>query len=139
MAEEGESGASVHLPLDHLGPGVGPLGAAVVMRQRERRRGGLDVQVEAAGEGVDVGQAGRARGGDPLRQEAASLPGFGASRAAKELISPARAVISVQAAVMPASVSCWPAVRPAGLVSRSRAARRGDRCGRSPSTRLWLM
>jgi hypothetical protein len=38
------------------------------MRQRERRRGGLDVLVEAAG--VDVGQAGGARGGDPLRQEA---------------------------------------------------------------------
>jgi hypothetical protein len=43
VAEEGESGASVHLPLDHFGPGVDSLGAAVVMRQCERRRGGLDV------------------------------------------------------------------------------------------------
>jgi hypothetical protein len=31
------------------------------MRQRKRRRGGLNVQVEAAGEGVDVGQTGGAR------------------------------------------------------------------------------
>jgi hypothetical protein len=31
------------------------------MRQRKRRRGGLDIQVEAAGEGVDVEQAGGAR------------------------------------------------------------------------------
>ena len=45
-----------------------------------------------------------------------------------------RAVISGQAAVSPASVSCWPAVRRSGLVSRIRAARRGDRCGRSPSS-----
>ena len=50
-----------------------------------------------------------------------------------------RAVISGQAAVSSASVSCWPAVRRSGLVSRIRAARRGDRCGRSPSRRPWLM
>jgi hypothetical protein len=48
------------------GPGVDSLGAAVVVRKGERRGGGLDVEVEAAGEGVDVGQAGDACVGDPL-------------------------------------------------------------------------
>jgi hypothetical protein len=41
-----------------------------VVREGERRGGGLDVEVEveveAAGEGVQVGQAGGARVGDPL-------------------------------------------------------------------------
>ena len=37
---EGEFGASVHLPLDYLGPGVDSFGAAVVMRQRECHRSG---------------------------------------------------------------------------------------------------
>jgi hypothetical protein len=64
------------------------------MRQRERRRGGLDVQVEAAGEGVDVGQAAaRAAVIQCVRRPA--LPRSGVSRATKELMSPARAVISV--------------------------------------------
>ena len=35
---------------------------------------------------------------------------------------------------MRASVSCWLPVRRSGLVSRSRVARRGERCGRSPSS-----
>jgi hypothetical protein len=63
-------GASVHLALDHLGPGADALGAAVVVREGERRGGRLDVQVEAAGEGVQVGKAGGAGGGDPLLEEA---------------------------------------------------------------------
>ncbi len=69
----------------------------------------------------------------------ASLPGSGASKAAKDVMRLARAVISGQAVVSPASVSCCPAVRRSGLVSRIRAARRGDRCGRSLSRRPWLM
>ena len=36
------------------------------MCHRERGRGSLDVQVEAAGEGMDVGQVGGARVSDPL-------------------------------------------------------------------------
>jgi len=71
VAEQGESGASVHLPFDHLGPGVDSLGAAVVEGRRERCCRGLDVQVETAGEGVDVGQAGGPGSGDPLLQAGA--------------------------------------------------------------------
>jgi len=50
VAQQGEAGASVHLPFDHLGLGVDSLGASVVMREGERGGGGLDVQVKAAGE-----------------------------------------------------------------------------------------
>ena len=50
MAEKGEAGASVHLPFDHLGFGVDAFGAAVVVREGDSGGGGLDVQVEAAGE-----------------------------------------------------------------------------------------
>ena len=65
VAEEGEAGAAVHLPLDHLGLFcVDSFDAAVVVRHRERGGGGPDIQVEAAGEGVHAGglcAAGRAR------------------------------------------------------------------------------
>jgi hypothetical protein len=37
-----------------------------VVREGERGGGGLDVQVEAAGEGVQVGQVGGVRAGGPL-------------------------------------------------------------------------
>lgn len=47
MAQEGEVGASVHLPFDL---GVDSLGASVVVREGDSGGGGLDVQVEAAGE-----------------------------------------------------------------------------------------
>jgi len=50
MTQQGEVGASVHLPFDHLGLGVHSLGVPVVVRHRERRRGCLEVQVEAEGE-----------------------------------------------------------------------------------------
>jgi hypothetical protein len=66
VAEEGESGTPVHLALDHLGLGVDAFGAAVVVGEGERGGGSLDVQVEAAGEGVQVGQVRIARAGDPL-------------------------------------------------------------------------
>jgi hypothetical protein len=68
VAQQGEAGASVHLPLDHLGLGVDAFGASVVVREGERGGGGLDVQVEAAGEGVHEGQVGGARVGDPLAE-----------------------------------------------------------------------
>ena len=66
MAQQGEAGASVHLPFDHLGLGVDSLGAPVVVRHGECGRGGLDVEVQAAGEGVQVGQVCGAGAGDPL-------------------------------------------------------------------------
>ena len=67
MAEEGEACASVHLAFDHLGFGVDSFGAAVVVREGGGG-GGLAVQVQAAGEGVYVGQAGGAGSGDPFLQ-----------------------------------------------------------------------
>jgi hypothetical protein len=45
VAEEGESGTSVHLSFDHLGLGVDAFGAAVVVWHRERGCDGLEVQV----------------------------------------------------------------------------------------------
>ena len=59
MAQQGEAGAAVHLPFDHLGLGVDSLGAAVVVREGEGGGGGLDVQVQAVGERVQVGQVRR--------------------------------------------------------------------------------
>jgi hypothetical protein len=90
---------------------------------------------------MDVGQVGGAGVGDPLAEPGVVARGW-ASRAAKDvmrLVRLVRMVISGQAAVSPASVSCWPGVRRSGLVSRIRAVRRGDRCGRSPSIRPRLM
>ena len=138
MTQQMEAGASVHLPLDHLGLVVDSFGPAVVMRQRERCWDGLDVQVQAAGEGVQVRQVSFAGAGDPLL-EPGLVSTAGVSISAKERIRTARVVISGQAPWRLASVSCWPAVRRPGLVSRMRAARRGDRCGRSLSRRPWLM
>ena len=57
MAQQGAAGSSVHLSFDHLGLVVDSLGAAVVVRHCEFGGDGLDVQVEAAGERVQVGQA----------------------------------------------------------------------------------
>ena len=64
--EESEPGSPVHLPLDHLRFRVDSFGAAVVEGHGERRCGGLDVQVQSAGEGVDVGQVSGPGSGDPL-------------------------------------------------------------------------
>ena len=68
MAEEGEACASVHLAFEQLGLGVDSFGTAVVVREREPRRGGVAVQVQAAGEGMYVGQVGGAGSGDPFLQ-----------------------------------------------------------------------
>jgi hypothetical protein len=69
----------------------------------------------------------------------AALSRAGVSIPAKEPISSVRAVIWGRAASMRARVSAWPPVRRSGRVSRMRAARRGDRWGRSLSRRPWLM
>jgi hypothetical protein len=50
VAQQSESGASVHLPPDHLGLGVDSLGASVLVREGERGGGGLEIQIQAAGE-----------------------------------------------------------------------------------------
>ena len=50
VTKELEAGAAVHLSFDHFGFVVDALGAAVVMRERDRGGGGADVEFEAAGE-----------------------------------------------------------------------------------------
>jgi hypothetical protein len=56
VAEEGETCSSAHLLLIIFVLVAGSLGAAVVEGQGERRCRGLDVQVQPAGEGADMGQ-----------------------------------------------------------------------------------
>ena len=68
MAEEGEAGASVHLPFDHFRLVVHSFRAPVVVREGERGGGCLDVQVQAAGEGVEVREVGGAGAGDPFQE-----------------------------------------------------------------------
>ena len=66
MAQEGEVGAAVHLPLDHLRFRVHAFGPAVVKRQGDGGGDGRHVEVQASGEGVDVWQVCGARGADPF-------------------------------------------------------------------------
>lgn len=66
MPQEGEAGAAMHPPHDPFRLGVHAFGPAVVVWQGHRRVHGFFVQVEAAGEGVQVGQVGRADGGNPF-------------------------------------------------------------------------
>jgi hypothetical protein len=47
---------------------MGPLGASVVVREGERGGGGLNIQVKAAGEGVQVEQVGDTSVGVPLAE-----------------------------------------------------------------------
>lgn len=57
VAQEGEAGSSVHLPLEQLGLGVHALGASVVVGEGDRCGDGVDVLVDASGEGVQVGRS----------------------------------------------------------------------------------
>ena len=66
MAEQGESCASVHLPLEHLRAGVHTLGPAVMARRGERGDDGIAVLLDPADEGVHVRQVRRTCGMDPL-------------------------------------------------------------------------
>jgi hypothetical protein len=68
VSQELEAGAPEHLPFDHFRLRVDALCSPVVVRERERGGGGLDVEFQAAGEGVHVRQAGSARVGDPLAE-----------------------------------------------------------------------
>ena len=89
-----EAGAAEHLPFDHFRFVVDAFGSPVVVRERERGGGGLDVEFEAAGEGVQVRQVG---GAGVRRSTARASPrwrGRGSSMAAKDPIRLARAFIS---------------------------------------------
>jgi hypothetical protein len=54
VAEQGEARAAVHLPHDLLGGGVHALGPAVVEWQGEAGVDGGSVEVDAAGESMQV-------------------------------------------------------------------------------------
>jgi hypothetical protein len=45
VAKQGEARTSVHLPLDHLGLVIDPLGPAVMVRERERGGDGRAIEV----------------------------------------------------------------------------------------------
>jgi hypothetical protein len=77
VTQQMEAGASVHLPLGHLGLVAGSFGPAVVMRQRERCSDCLDVQVQAPGEGVQVRQVSFAGAGDLSLEPGLVFRGWG--------------------------------------------------------------
>jgi len=108
-----------------------------VVRERDRGGGGLDIEVEAAREAVQVRQVGGPRVGIHC-WSFSSLAGSGLSMAAKDPIRLARAFISGQADASRTAVSRCPSVRFPGLVSRIRVALRGAWCGRSALARPWL-
>jgi hypothetical protein len=54
VAKEFEAGAPEHLPFQHFRLVVDAFRAAVVVRERDGCGGGLDVELEAAGERVQV-------------------------------------------------------------------------------------
>jgi len=68
VAEEAEAGASVHLPLEHFRLRVDAFRPPVVVREGERGRGCLDVEVETLGERVEIRQVSGTRAGDSLPQ-----------------------------------------------------------------------
>lgn len=68
MAEELEAGAAEHLPFEHFRFRVDAFGSPVVIRERERGGGRLDVEIETSGEGVEIRQVSRACAGDPLHE-----------------------------------------------------------------------
>jgi hypothetical protein len=137
VTQQCEAGAPVHLSFDQLGLGVDSLGSSVV-------KGSVSAAVTAwmsrSRPLVKECRKGRSASRALVihRWSPASFSRAEASIPAKEPIRAVRAVISGQAASRRARVSAWPPVRRSGLVSRMRAARRGDRCGRSPSRRPWL-
>jgi hypothetical protein len=104
VAEEFEAGAAEHVAFDLLSLRVDAFRPAVVMQERDRGGGGLEVEFESAGERVQVRQVSGPRGGDPLPQ--LLLVGkVGTSIEAKEPIRSSRAVISGQADASRSAVS----------------------------------
>ena len=97
MAKEGEACSSVHLARDPPGLGVDAFGGAVAVRKCERGVHGVVVSVQAAGEGVQMGQV--ARTSTIQRASPLVFPARDVRRSAKPLIWEARWVISGQAAV----------------------------------------
>jgi hypothetical protein len=67
VTQEAEAGAPEHLPFDHFRLYfVDALRSPVVVPQGQRGVGGLEVEVKAAGERVQVRQFGGASVADPL-------------------------------------------------------------------------
>ncbi|GGN31924.1 hypothetical protein GCM10011578_070240 [Streptomyces fuscichromogenes] len=58
VPEQGEACSSVHLACDPFGPGADAVGGAVAVRKRESGDHGVDVPVQAPGEGMQMGQVG---------------------------------------------------------------------------------
>ena len=68
MAQEGEACASVYLARDPFGFGVDAFGGAVAVGKGEAGNHGVEVSVQAPGEGVQVRQVGCSDLGDPARE-----------------------------------------------------------------------
>jgi hypothetical protein len=68
VTEEIEAGAPVHLPFEHFRLAVDAFCPPVVVREGESGGGGLDVEVQAASEGVQLGQVSSPRLSNPLRE-----------------------------------------------------------------------
>ena len=137
MTKEFEAGAAEHLSFDHFRLVAGAFGAAVVVRERDRGGGGADVEFEAAGERVQVREAGGAGLPDPLK-ELPLVGGVRSSMAANFPVRLERAAISGHPPDSRPAVSRWSPGRLSGLVSRIWVALRGAMCGRSASARPWL-
>jgi hypothetical protein len=115
VTQQGESGAAIHLPLDHLRLDVHAFGPAVMKRQGDGGDDGLGVQVQVAVKACTCGRS-LARTVSAQSLSRASLAGFGRSRVAKERMRAARLVISGQATVSPASSACWLPLKTPGQV-----------------------
>ncbi len=68
--QEGEPGSVAHLPLDHFRSRVHAFGPAVMERQGDGCDGGLLIEVQSAGEALDVWQVAGSGALDPVRPPA---------------------------------------------------------------------
>ena len=73
MPEQGEACSSVYLACDPFGLGVDALSGAVAVRKREPGDHGVDVPVQAPGEGMQMGQVSCSDLGDPARERVGVL------------------------------------------------------------------
>jgi hypothetical protein len=138
VAEEGETCSSVHLLLIIfvlvLAPSVRPLWKGRVSAAVAAWMSRSSPRVKARTWGRSAVRA------DVIHScSRVALPRVRGEEGREVADEAGRARISGQAASIRARVSAWLLVRRSGLVGRSRVARRGDRCGRLPSSRPWLM